>query len=191
MDCQDDLGCYDPGTQGRGVCSAECTDNPEVCESIAGASWTCSNSTGLCHVECSGEQDDESCPDGLVCIQTSGGGPGSGSDAFRCKHPDDSGPGTQGPYGPCNDSDECADLLICHVPGGFDTGYCTLRCDPEEPNPCEHISAPGSLTPSCEMPYPPTGNSHCALDCEEDPDACPGDMVCVEYSMFSRCGYVN
>jgi hypothetical protein len=168
------------------VCSQECSGSDE-CSGIGGASWTCSNSTGLCHVECEGADDDESCPEGLICVMATGPG------AFRCKHPDDDGPGpgTKFPYETCTHSNDCADLLICHVPSGFDTGYCTLSCNPEDGSSCEHISPGGEINASCEMPFPSTGSSHCALDCEDKPDGCPHDMTCIEYAMFSRCGYPN
>jgi hypothetical protein len=109
---------------------------------------------------------------------------------FRCKHPGEAPtPGTQGPYEPCDHSDECEDGLFCHVPGGLSTGYCTLQCDPETADPCGALTAPGPIEPLCKMPFPSTGSSHCVLDCAEKPDGCPGDMTCIEYSMFSRCGY--
>jgi hypothetical protein len=147
-DCKDDLGCFNPGEEGRGVCSIDCVQD-EQCEDIPGADWTCSMTNGLCQVECVGEDDDDSCPAGLICVKTIsvGGGGGGGFDAFRCKHPGDGDPdptpGTQGPYDACEHSEECVDGLFCHVPGGFSTGYCTQQCSPENEDPCGDISVPG------------------------------------------------
>ncbi|MDH5675185.1 MAG: hypothetical protein OEZ06_23870 [Myxococcales bacterium] len=164
IDCNQGLGCY----TNAGYCSAACSEDAD-CEGIAGASYTCSTSSGLCRVECSGTDDDASCPSGMVCSGTGG--------VFRCTYPVVGA----GQNEACATTADCGEGLGCYGAGGgggfgaTGGGFCTLVCDDDAA--CAGLSG---ATYAC------SGNSNlCRVQCDSAGDGsdCPAGMVC----SGSRC----
>ena len=174
-DCDKDFGCYDLGP-GQGFCTRTCKGDKD-CKDIAGATYSCSDD-GLCEVDCSGGPPGvDKCPEGLVCTQVSG--PGPGGIQSRCKY--SASAGTNGnAFSACSLPADCDDGLQCV--GAFLTvpGYCTHACTAVAE--CSERPASGTVVPSCMA-------NACVLSCAGDRDGCPTGMACVETPLFSQCAY--
>jgi hypothetical protein len=142
---------------------------------------------GVCRIECEGE-DDTSCPDLMVCVETS-------PNSFRCAYPEagEPEPGSQDVplWEPCSASGECVDGLICYPslgggqggPGGGDFnlgGFCTQPCESDDE--CTEEAPSGDIDPSCGS------SGGCRFDCS-DGGECPDGMECVEQAGTARCLY--
>lgn len=204
-DCNQNLDCYNAGSQGRGFCSSVCEDNDD-CASLSGAAYVCSMSTSVCIVPCEGADDEASCPENMICVNTSGFGAGGPGASYRCKYPPAPPPvGTARAFEPCSTAAPCVDGLVCtgggFGPGGGAQGYCTAACTPPAGDCGAVEGAAGALTPECTIAFggggPGGGMGRCTLDCSEDEDACPGEMACISMGGpgpggpggIRRCGY--
>jgi hypothetical protein len=175
-DCDPGLGCYDAEGPGRAFCTRECTVEKD-CADLKDADYTCSPD-GLCEVDCGGGPPGvDRCPEGLVCMQVSG--PGPGGIRNRCKY--STSAGTSGAaFSPCSVPEDCADGLQCL--GAFLTvpGYCTYACT--KTADCTTQPSSGAISASCLA-------NTCVLSCEADMTGCPDGMTCVETPLFSQCAY--
>jgi hypothetical protein len=191
-DCNQDLDCYNAGTDGQGFCSATC-EMDDDCTAIAGAAYVCSMSTGVCIVECEGEDDEESCPDGMACVNTSGFG-GGGMASYRCKYPDaPPAAGTAQAFEACSMEEPCAAGLVCNAAFGG-AGYCTASCTPPDGD-CDAVAdAAGDLTAECTTALGGPGGAmgRCTLDCSDDEEGCPDGLTCIDMGGpmggVQRCG---
>lgn len=163
------------------------------CESVAGASYVCSMSTSVCIVECEGEDDEESCPDAMVCVNTSGGG-GGGMASYRCKYPGaPPAAGTAQAFEACSTDEPCVEGLVCTAAFGG-AGYCTASCMPPDGDCAAVEGAADDLTPVCTATLggPGGGTGRCRLDCADDEEGCPDGLTCISMGGpgggTSRCG---
>jgi hypothetical protein len=175
-DCDPGLGCYDAAGPGQAFCTSECKADKD-CADLKGADYSCSPD-GLCEVDCGGGPPGaDKCPNGLVCLQVSG--PGPGGIRNRCKY--STSAGTNGnAFSPCSLPEDCDDGLQCL--GAFLTvpGYCTHACT--ETADCTMQPGSGAISASCLA-------NTCVLSCEADRTGCPDSMTCVETPLFSQCAY--
>jgi hypothetical protein len=208
VDCNKGLDCYNPQGPAQGFCTkAGCTSDDD-CKGLTGGTYTCAMN-GLCVIECMGT-DDDSCPDQMACVQTSGGGgPGGGGQAtFHCTYPEGAGVAKQPVWGKCTSlmSTDCETDLVCSglgftMTGGTSPGYCAEMC--ESADDCTKPKT-GAIEPTCVASGfggGPMGGGmqmmHCTLDCATNTDGCPDGMKCIMNPGFmgmgasSRCGYEN
>lgn len=171
-DCNKGLDCYQAGG-GVDFCTAACTDDTG-CMALDGADWTCSPDD-LCEVACDGQDDNMSCPDGLVCTRVGGGG--ITPTTFRCKGSEAAVPPTPA-FASCMSNMACGMGRICIGAGMGRTGYCSTSC--MEDDDCTALTTTsGNLTASCEFGGFAMGlTSNCALNCDRDADKCPDGMMC-------------
>jgi hypothetical protein len=181
-DCGDDLACYDPGP-GQHFCTRTCAETAD-CAQLTGAEYTCSDD-GLCEVRCENVLDTESCPDGLSCTLVRGPGGGQGGPQFRCKYSENAGQTGDGEaWSACLAPDDCDDGLECVGAFGPIPGYCTQAC--EESDECSEEPESGDIEPTCGQVGPMPSATACVLDCSDDAEGCPDDMMC---GIGERCVY--
>jgi hypothetical protein len=190
-DCTEDRVCYLPGAQQAiGYCTGTCSEDADC--SALGAAYTCNamgsgNMEGMCRIECEGP-DDTSCPDMMMCVETSAG-------SFRCAYteePEEPPAQDMQLWEPCEQNGDCVAGLICYpeIDGGGGNGnqgggegfggYCTQPCESTEE--CTEPEPSGNISPTC-------GSSNgCRFECSED-TTCPDGMECMDISGTSRCLY--
>jgi hypothetical protein len=174
-DCDMGFGCYDVGP-GQGFCTTVCEEDKD-CKDLDGADYSCSDD-GLCEVDCGrGPPGAEKCPEGLVCLQVSGPGPGGVRN--RCKY--SASAGTDGDaFSACSLPEDCDDGLQCVGALLTIPGYCTHACTAAAE--CSAKPSSGSIEPSCMA-------DTCVLSCAGNADGCPTGMACIETPLFSQCTY--
>jgi hypothetical protein len=185
-DCTEDRVCYLPGAQEAiGYCTGSCSGD-EDCAAL-GAQYTCNamgngggnGGMGVCRIECEGE-DDTSCPDMMMCVETSQG-------SFRCAYteePEEPPAQDMQLWEPCEANGDCVEGLICYGtfeggggqgPGGGGGqnigGYCTQPC--ENTDECTEPEPSGNISPTCGS------SGGCRFECTED-TTCPDGMECME-----------
>lgn len=179
-----------PRSPGRGFCSPLC-ESDEDCDGLgSGAQGVCSANGGVrtCDLVCNGEDDSESCPDQMRCVQTAAarGGRGVGDAGasmtaaeFRCRYPFEASESWQ----PCDDGQHaCAEGLACH------SGYCVQACESDAD--CQDKPSSGSIAPTCATVSAARGGAAggqlCVLDCSAADDGCPAGMSCVARTIRGR-----
>lgn len=185
-ECNKGFACRAPASArsaGRGFCSMLCESDADCADaSTDHAQAICSPSGAVrtCDLVCDGEDDSESCPAQMRCVQTAalraGRGPGDAGAAqaeFRCRFPFDESASWQR----CADGlHACADGLVCH------SGRCVQACESDDD--CSDKPSSGSITPSCANVSAARGagaeQKLCVLDCSSAAEGCPEDTRCVE-----------
>jgi hypothetical protein len=211
IDCNKGLDCYNPQGPAQGFCTKAGCMSDDDCKGLTGGTYTCATN-GQCVIDCMGT-DDDSCPDQMACVQTSGGGGpgggGGGMPVYHCTYPEGAGVMKQPLWGKCTSftSVDCDTDLTCSglgfgMMGGTTPGYCAESCMTADD--CTKPKT-GAIEPTCVASGFGGGGQmgggmqmmHCALDCATNTDGCPDGMTCIMNPGFmgmgatSRCGYEN
>jgi hypothetical protein len=171
--CSLGLVCYGAGP---GHCAQPCTENSD-CVPVDGFEFTCSANDGACRIDCSDDDNQDACPQGLTCVNR-------GSSEQRCMLPREQGTGDRELFEPCDRAHgdgDCVDGLVCYrsddsrIDG---PGYCTEQCGDGESS-CNDV-------PSSFAELECAGDV-CRFDCSKS--ACPLGMACEPIGDRGVCHY--
>jgi hypothetical protein len=206
-DCNQGLICYVPGHYCTGDCMQDADCGPDD------SGYRCAGAfdpmmsgfrpiPGICRLDCAGP-DDDSCPEGMACMDIGSGNFNDGELTFRCGYTEEAAPpGTMDTpaFQPCDSDGDCVEGLACV--GGLDLGgfpfpgfgsgvnFCTQRCS--GPEQCTAEPSTGSAPVDCVRfdfgGQVMTSGGTCELDCRRPDVRCPDGMECIVLSMGGSGG---